>query len=381
MAAPTIYSTPVPYELPDGDCDVLIVGEAPGGQEVGQGRPFVGKAGDKLRQYLGRKGCQLTGKVGFANLSKHRPRGNKFKLLRGTDELELGLTALADTIADVKPNVVVALGNWPLYYLTGNCGRKANKPIPGTGIGSYRGSILPALDRFHNVKVIVTYHPSFIIRPGGWGVNHLFFRDLCRVSEDSGFPDLSYTPYEKYINPDADTVAKLEAEYLDAEWVAPDIETFPGGKASCVGWAWKRPSGIFAGICATYLRMDSWPLAQRMWESDTPKIFQNGTYDVSFMQRFYGWDVGGFYGGKGHDTLIASMSLMPNELKRLDFQCSLHTRFPYYKEERKEWREEGDMNILWEYNLKDCVATHEIATDDVQSGIGSQIRLLKELYG
>lgn len=380
MSGVIASSTPVPYEIPDSDFDVLLVGEAPGGEEVGQGRPFVGKAGQLLRRYLARQGCRLN-TVGFANLCKYRPKGNKFALLRGTDELENGLTALSQTIADTKPNVIVALGGWPLYYLTGECGRKGGKQVPGSGIAQYRGSILPALKRFHSTKVIATYHPAFIVRPAGWGVNHLFFRDLCRVSEDQSFPDLRYTPYESLIDPSLNIMDELEREYLDAEWLAVDIETFPGGKFSCVGWAWKRPSGQFAGLCVTFSRLDLWPYAKRMWESDTPKIFQNGTYDVNFMDRFYTWKIGGFYDGRGWDTYIASANIMPNEKRALHFQCSLHTRFPYYKEERKEWREEGDMNILWEYNLKDCIATYEIAMEDVQSGIGSQKRLLRGIYG
>jgi uracil-DNA glycosylase family 4 len=376
----SVYATPVPFEIPNKDFDVLFVGEAPGGEELGQGRPFVGKAGQLLRRYIQRKDCGI-GTAGFANLSKYRPKGNKFSLLVGSDELERGLEDLAQTIKDTSPNVIVALGGWPLYYLTGECGRKNNKPVPGLGISSYRGSILPAKEQFQNTKVIATYHPAYIERPAGWGSNHVFFRDLCRVAEDSKFPDLRYTSYEEYIDPSSDVLEALQSEYLQAEWIAEDIETFPGGQFSCVGWAWKRPSGMMAGVCVTYKRMDLWPFAKRVWESDVPKVLQYGTYDGPFMEKFYGWKFGGFYDGLGWDTHIAAANLMPNEPRGLDFLNSIHTRFAYYKDERKVWKEEGDMNILWKYNIKDTVSTYEIALEDVQSGIGSQRGLIGRLYG
>jgi hypothetical protein len=119
--------------------------------------------------------------------------------------------------------------------------------------------------------------------------------------------------------------------------------------------------------------MDLWEYAKRMWESSTPKIFQYGTYDIPFMDFFYSWKSGGFYDGQGFDTHVASASLLPDYPRSLDFLVSLHTRIPYYKTERKIWKEEGDMNILWRYNIKDTVGTYLVAED--------QMRILGEQYG
>ena len=128
----------VPFEGPD-DYNIMAVGEAPGGEEQGQGRPFVGRAGALLERYLERNMIPRS-KVKLANLCKYRPgvNHNKFEALLGSSQLEDGLDELAEEIKRVKPNVIIALGNWPLWYLTGCCGLDKTKPKPGSGIFLYR---------------------------------------------------------------------------------------------------------------------------------------------------------------------------------------------------------------------------------------------------
>lgn len=370
------YPTRVPFEGSKDDCKLFIVGEAPGGQEVGQGRPFVGEAGQLLRRYLQRQGIEIDPKhVRFGNLSKHRPRpDNKFRRLLNTPELEQGLKELQAELQEIKPNLILALGNWPLWFITGECGLKNNKPVPGTGIGLYRGSLLPAKPEYGGGKVLAAYHPSFVNRRGNAKYRPILAWDLQRAAGDMEFPELAYPEYEEWIDPPRDQCQMLLEESLNAEWLGVDIETFPGGKFSCIGWAFRRAeTNKLAGVCITYKNELLWPFAQQMWESDAPKIFQYGTYDVSFMKFFWDWNVGGYYDGVGHDTYVASGNLLPDYPRGLDFLCSIHTRLPYYKTERKVWREQGDMNILWRYNIKDTVGTLLIAEE--------QIRLLGELYG
>jgi hypothetical protein len=150
-----------------------------------------------------------------------------------------------------------------------------------------------------------------------------------------------------------------------------DIETFPGGRFSCIGFAYReRDSDV--GVCITLDRPDLHRYVKEVWESDTPKIFQYGTYDTAFMRFFYGWRIGGYYGGMGWDTYVAAANLLPDFPRNLGFLCSIYTRFPYYKEERKLWKEEDDMTSLWEYNVKDIVGTMHVAY--------AQMAEVEELY-
>lgn len=363
-----LSKTRVPFEGPEEGYDMLLVGESPGKNEASQGRPFVGKSGQFLERYLGRARV-VRSQVRLANLCKYRPPGDKFRALLGTPQLEEGLAELKEEILHVRPNVVVALGGWPMYYLTGYCGKKQNKPIPGSGIALYRGSRLPALEDFggEDQKVFCTYHPSYVVNRD-WEKNPIFFLDIKHAVEDSTFPDLRYTPYDEFIDPPADVLSSLTDEAISSDWISTDIETFLGGVFSCVGWAFrsKKENGHFKAVCVTYKRQDLWKYAKEIWESTTPKILQFGTYDDTFMRRFWNWRLGGFHGGVGWDTYVAAANLHPNFPRGLDFQCSIHTRFPYYKTDRKEWKEKGDLSILWKYNCKDTVATHVVAEDQMR---------------
>ena len=357
----------VPYDGPK-DSKILIVGEAPGAEEVGQRKPFVGKSGELLIRYLNRVGVGRE-EVRLANLCQYRPRGNKFELLLNSLELEEGIEELRKEVENGSYNVIIALGSWPLWYLTGMCGKEKQKLAPGTGISTWRGSRLPAVEKFKGVKVFPTYHPSYVLRD--WHVNPIFHTDLYHAVEDSHFPELRYPEYEEYIDPGSDQLHDLVRESLESEWTSVDIETFRGGKFSCIGWAFKT-GGIYKGVCITYKRADLWRFAKEVWESSNRKIFQYGTYDISFMRHFYQWHINGYYNGLGWDTYVASASILPDYPRGLDFLCSIYTRFPYYKEERKVWREDGDMMTLWKYNIKDTVATLQIGE--------AQMEEIKQLF-
>ena len=351
----------VGYEGPKEGYEILIVGEAPGGEEVGQGRPFVGKAGHLLERYLARAG-RRRGEVRLANLCQYRPAENQFRNLLKSTQLEEGLADLREEISHTKPNLILGLGNWPLWFLTGNCAieerGKNHIKKPGNGIGLYRGSRLRCLPEYGGGKFFATYHPSFVERV--WSVNPIFHQDITNAVEDSTYPELRYPEYDEFIDPDHSDTEELLHEALNAPWISVDIETFPNHTFSCIGWSWQL-DGKDRAVTVTFKAPHLWHFAKKMWESRTPKIFQYGTYDISFMRQFYGWKPDGYYDGVGWDTYVASASIYPDYPRGLDFLASMYTRFPYYKTDRKIWREVEDMNILWKYNIKDVVATMHVA--------------------
>jgi len=154
-----------------------------------------------------------------------------------------------------------------------------------------------------------------------------------------------------------------------ADFVSCDIETFGPGELACVGFA----DSDSRGLCITCQCVGGFDIAQTLYESPVPKIFQYGTYDTSFLRHFYGWEVGGYYDGVGFDTYVAAATLMPEFPRGLDFLTSIYTDFPYYKEERKVWKKDGDLMTLWKYNIKDIIATYITAME--------QMKELKELFG
>jgi DNA polymerase len=132
----------------DGDPNarLLFVGEGPGADEDMQGIPFVGRAGQLLNNMIAAMGLARE-QVYIANIVKCRPPKN-----RVPEPVEATTCSqfLFRQIDIVRPHVIVALGATAATYLLG-----AKSPL-----GTLRGRIHPA----YGARLIVTYHPAFLLR-------------------------------------------------------------------------------------------------------------------------------------------------------------------------------------------------------------------------
>lgn len=361
LPVPKVYSTYVP---PTGSLSskIMFVGEAPGKDEEREGEPFVGMAGQFLMRYLGRVGIS-RGDGFFTNLSKYRPEANKFKNLLGSPELVEGLRELSEEIERVDPHLIISLGRWPMYYMTG-C--TAGKGKPGTGIMLWRGSVVEGspvhVPSAEGRKVLCTLHPSFVMRPGGFWSHPIFFNDLKRIKFESTSKDFNYPKYLEHIDPP--NAEEIAHEMSQSDWLTVDIETF-GQSLACVGFA----DSVSRGMCITYENPNGWDIVRELLATQQSKIFQFGAFDINWLWWFYQWEVEGY----AFDTYIAAANLMPEFKRGLDFLTSVYTPMPYYKEDRQVWKQTDDQGMLWRYNLKDVIATHWIAME--------QMTELEELYG
>jgi hypothetical protein len=50
-------------------------------------------------------------------------------------------------------------------------------------------------------------------------------------------------------------------------------------------------------------------------------------------------------------------TLYPSLPHNLGFLTSQYTTMPYYKDDYDTFKEEGDVEVFWDYNGKDCCAT------------------------
>jgi uracil-DNA glycosylase len=136
----------------------LIVGEAPGEQEDREGEPFVGAAGRMLDRML--HALQLTRaadgpendaqRVYIANTLKCRPPANRNP---APDELAKCLPYLERQITLLQPRLILAMGRFAVQALLGS----------DQAIGKLRGRVHRP-ERFGATPVIVTYHPSYLLR-------------------------------------------------------------------------------------------------------------------------------------------------------------------------------------------------------------------------
>ena len=97
------------------DADVMLVGEAPGAEEVAAGEPFVGNAGKRLDSILEDLGVDRD-ELYVTNLVKVRPPENRDPHVA---EVEAWRPVLDAELDRVKPDVVVTLGSFASRELLG----------------------------------------------------------------------------------------------------------------------------------------------------------------------------------------------------------------------------------------------------------------------
>lgn len=132
---------------------VMLIGEAPGEQETLQRRPFVGKAGKNLDEFLNLAGIDRT-ELYVSNTVKFRPTkispsGRTVNRPPTREEINLFLPWLKKEIEIVHPEVVVTLGNVPLKALT----------EPRCVIGQLHGQWVD----LGYAKLYPMYHPASLI--------------------------------------------------------------------------------------------------------------------------------------------------------------------------------------------------------------------------
>lgn len=135
---------------------LMMIGEAPGGEEEKQGRPFVGKAGKNLSAFLEVLGLKRE-EIYISNVVKLRPvkespkTGKAVNRPPSGEEIAFFLPFLQEEIAMVAPKVIVTLGNVPLKAVSGE---------KGAVIGDYHGKPLPLAD---GRILFALYHPAAVI--------------------------------------------------------------------------------------------------------------------------------------------------------------------------------------------------------------------------
>lgn len=132
---------------------VMLIGEAPGEQETLQKRPFVGKAGKNLDEFLELAGIDRS-ELYVSNTVKFRPTkisaaGRVVNRPPTREEINLFLPWLKKEMELVKPEVVVTLGNVPLKALMGS------KVVIGDVHGDFQD--------MEGMRLYPMYHPASLI--------------------------------------------------------------------------------------------------------------------------------------------------------------------------------------------------------------------------
>jgi DNA polymerase I-like protein with 3'-5' exonuclease and polymerase domains len=295
-----------------------------------------------------------------------------------------GLRQLQEDIDTLKPRLIIAMGNTPLWALTGH-----------TGITAWRGSILQAeggpVDG-RGIKLIPTMHPAFVIRAYQWKA--IVIQDLKRAKREAAFseirpPEWSFTVPRSIPELEAwiDThITPLPDDHIIAADVENDYteERVHDARIFCLGMAPDRHTACCVPMVHRAGSDPNW------WQSAAeeaeailllrgvlqrhPVVFHNGVHDCQVIAHNWGW-----LPRYAHDTMVGQHTLFPAQLGgKIDpisgrtaksgssysllFCSSMYCEYHrYWKDDGKGWDASiHDEMQYWRYNMEDVVRTYEI---------------------
>ena len=164
------------------DAKIMFVGEAPGAEEEIQGEPFVGPAGQLLTKMIQGMGLKRSD-VYIGNIMNWRPEmpvsanGEQYGNRPPTEaELNYCLPYLRAQIEVVAPTLLVALG------------KTAVEGLLGFGRFKTLGEVRGRWHEFSGCPLMITYHPSYILREPTNQKKRLIWDDLLKVMERAALP-------------------------------------------------------------------------------------------------------------------------------------------------------------------------------------------------
>ena len=371
-------TNPLPSQSPpDGprDASILIVGEAFGADEALRGKPFIGPAGRELTRMLHDAGIARTDCL-ITNVVNVRPPANNIRTWfdKWTNReripgpiVQEGLRRLYALIQEVRPKLIIALGETALWAISGE-----------TGIMNWRGSQLWYTNSQGEriAKLVPTIHPAAVLRQWSW--RFLAVHDLKRARAWA-FEDAHREPeYTFHIRPIfEDAVAFLEQQLQRADSgpirLSFDVETRAQDlQITCFGIGTSAHSAMCIPITSVQDQDGYWTqdqettiiglLTQLFRHPNIRWVLQNAAYDFQWTARLWGTIPRELY----MDTMLTHHVAWSGLPKSLDFLSSLYCDYHrFWKNEgadfHKSLKTTQDEDLYWRYNCKDCCTTWEVS--------------------
>jgi uracil-DNA glycosylase family 4 len=339
--------------------ELMILGEAPGQEELLAGKPFVGASGrelDKLLREAGinRNDCWVTNVCKYYIPASPRDKKIPFTVRCEWEEINIQeqVSELQNEINQIRPNCILALGGTALWALTGK-----------TKISNYRGSILYGMGR----KVVATYHPAHLLHQKGgeikgyWNRQVMIF-DFKRAKEEAITPELNLPKRILSVCRNSAQLEDFIQRHKNHERLAVDIEAV-NCIPSCIGIAFTAREGLSIPLwnsngISTIPDSDlvgTWITLSKLL-ADNEIVGQNFKYDQDKIARL-GFSIGNLYS----DTMLKAFTINPELPKSLAFNTSIYTREPYYKDEGRDFNiAKQSIDDLFIYNARDACVTKEI---------------------
>ena len=164
------------------DAKLMLIGEAPGKDEIKKNEPFVGAAGKNLNIFLDSIGVKredifITNSIKYRLSKPSSLTGRLVNTPAKRIDIEMNREYLIREIGIISPEIIVTLGNVPLKSVTGDF--KLN-------IGDVHGKALNIkMVMFggdeQGIKLFPLYHPASIIY--NRSLQDVYLEDVMRLKE------------------------------------------------------------------------------------------------------------------------------------------------------------------------------------------------------
>jgi DNA polymerase I-like protein with 3'-5' exonuclease and polymerase domains/uracil-DNA glycosylase len=359
---------------------IMIVGECFTEAEEYKGEAFLGMGGENLNRMLHEVGI-MRSECYTTNLCNSRPPGSSISswiaekkkdislnhvLWKGKyvmPQVVSGYERLLREIELVRPNVIIACGNAPVWALTG-----------AWGVMKWHGSQLSIDGDSAKTKVIPSYHPVQI--QWAYDLRAIMVNDLRRAAREAATPHYTNLPAWNFlIRPsftEAQAALQTMLDLLSAgpTWITFDLET-RAGHIACAGLSWTLNDAVCLPLMDAHEWEGYWTLEEEaalvhgiylvLTHPNALVRGQNLLYDAQYTYRH--WH---FVPRVAQDTMISHHTLWAGLPKRLDFQASMYCdHYIYWKDDGKTWTKDVGEDQLWSYNCVDCVRTDEVGQKEL----------------
>lgn len=282
----------------EGRKGILIVGQGPGEVEDDKNEPFVGKAGQELREALRGlkidldKDCWKTNSI-ICRATKKDDNGKIQNRPPTADEVDHCRPNLLKAIEELNPKIIISLGL--------EATQSVIDPLWSAGVGNqitkWVGWKIPSQKL--NTWICPTYHPSYVLRsqdqPNGKVVKLWFDRHLKAAV---GLDDRPWTEIPDYASQiqvilDPDKAAKIIRKMIEKGGaVSFDLETNmlkpDSDKAEiiCCSICWKGEKTIAYPWIGEAIEA-----TKELLVSDLPKIGYNVKFESRWIKTKLGVDV------------------------------------------------------------------------------------------
>lgn len=164
--------------------DILLVGEAPGKDEVAQGKPFVGIAGKKLAEFLNmlsltQDDIYITNAIKYRLSRINKKTGRTVNRPATKKEIVENQFYPKREIEIINPEYIVTLGNISLRSITGDF---------SANIGEKHGKICEISIKNKKYKLFPLYHPAGIIY--NRQIEDIYIEDILKFKKILNLPKI-----------------------------------------------------------------------------------------------------------------------------------------------------------------------------------------------